>query len=199
MVKIQKIIIHALIGLTLVSLSLSQRCSDNCYHCEGNGICSLCYKRHLLKNSDGRPAICSSDPQPASDGCLIYLGARFCYQCKPGWAWGYKNYYSYCAKSTIQNCAIEKIKSNGKHTCSDCFGVIRAVMGPNASPPASSITRFIGVWSGSLLLGCSCVASVRMGIPVYMISVSRLQLPWRVAYWLRTENAVFVTERMGTL
>ena len=123
MLKITKqLFFQLLVAMTLASVSLNQQCSQNCYSCfakAGKGYCGLCYERKGLKNAESNE-ICSSDPQPASDICLVYGGPN-CVYYKPGWAANFDQDGPLYFKGTIQNCVREYVE-NRQHRCTSCLG-----------------------------------------------------------------------------
>ena len=108
---------------------------DGCVAAE-RGRCVGCYERNLL------PKLAGCGPkQPANDTCEIYtvefekkqIESR-CRVCKLGYAIqtsgtpGKQGDLQYkCVKATLQNCIIEKVDTQGYHTCTSCANGLYAV------------------------------------------------------------------------
>ena len=118
MAKITKdIVFQLLVVLALASACLCHQCSDNCFYCFGDGKCGSCYKRKVISGPGGTRHVCSSQPAPASDNCLVY-GEDGCNQCLEGWAVNLSTFK--CVKSTIKDCVNENVLGS-KHICYSCL------------------------------------------------------------------------------
>ena len=119
----KEVVAQLLLILTLVSASasLNHQCSNNCYSCSSRYGCGECYERKtMIVRQDGvEKEVCSSEPAPASDPCLLDYGEG-CYICKPGFALR-ANATSPCVKGIIKDCRLEVI-SGTQHFCAFCLG-----------------------------------------------------------------------------